>query len=31
MIRVAKPGTKLLITGETDNLVRKNYQKNPFL
>src|SRR5690625_869544 len=31
MIRVAKPGTKLLIVDETDQLVRKNYQKNPFL
>lgn len=31
MIRVAKPGTKLLIVDETDKLVRENYQKNPFI
>lgn len=31
MIRVAKPGTKIVIVDETDELVRKNYQKNPFL
>lgn len=31
MIRVAKPGTKLLIVDETDKLVRENYQRNPIL
>lgn len=31
MIRVAKPGTRLLIVDETDKLVKSNYQKNPFL
>jgi len=31
MIRVAKPGTKLLIVDETDKLVKENYQKNPFI
>jgi len=31
MIRVAKPGTKILIVDETDKLVRENYQKNPIL
>lgn len=29
MIRVAKPGTKILIVDETDKLVKDNYQKNP--
>jgi ubiquinone/menaquinone biosynthesis C-methylase UbiE len=31
MIRVAKPGTKLLIVDETDKLVKENYQKNIFI
>ncbi len=31
MIRVAKPGTKILIVDETDKLVKDNYQKNPAL
>ncbi len=31
MIRVAKPGTKLLIVDEMDKLVRESYQKNPIL
>ena len=31
MVRVAKPGTKLMIVDETDKLVRENYQKNPFI
>lgn len=31
MIRVAKPGTRLMIVDETDKLVREQYQKNPFI
>ena len=31
MIRVAKPGTKLLIVDETDKLVVEQYQKNMFI
>lgn len=31
MIRVAKPGTKIMIVDETNKLVQENYQKNPFL
>jgi len=31
MIRVAKPGTKLLIVDETERLIKENYQKNPFI
>ena len=31
MIRVAKPGIKIMIVDETDKLVRESYQKNPFL
>lgn len=31
MIRVAKPGTKLMIVDETEKLVRENYQKNPII
>lgn len=31
MIRVAKPGTKLLIVDETEKLIQENYQKNPFI
>jgi len=31
MIRVAKPGTKLLVVDETDKLVRESYQKNPLI
>jgi ubiquinone/menaquinone biosynthesis C-methylase UbiE len=31
MIRVAKPGIRLLIVGETDKLIRSNFQKNPFI
>ncbi|MFN8254935.1 MAG: methyltransferase domain-containing protein [Bacteroidales bacterium] len=31
MIRVAKPGTKLLIVDETEQLIKENYQKNPFI
>ncbi|MGC3979367.1 MAG: methyltransferase domain-containing protein [Paludibacteraceae bacterium] len=31
MIRVTKPGTKILIVDETDKLVKENYQKNPKL
>ena len=31
MIRVAKPGTKILIVDETERLIRDNYQKNPFI
>lgn len=30
MIRVAKPGTKILIADETEKLVKEVYQKNPF-
>jgi ubiquinone/menaquinone biosynthesis C-methylase UbiE len=31
MIRVSKPGTKILIVDETDKLVKESYQKNPAL
>jgi len=31
MIRVAKPGTKIVIVDETEKLVKDNYQKNPVL
>jgi ubiquinone/menaquinone biosynthesis C-methylase UbiE len=31
MIRVAKPGTKIVIVDETQKLVKDNYQKNPVL
>lgn len=30
MIRVAKPGTKIVIVDETDKAIRDNHQKNPF-
>jgi ubiquinone/menaquinone biosynthesis C-methylase UbiE len=29
MIRVAKPGTKLMIVDETEKVVKRNYEKNP--
>ncbi len=29
MIRVAKPGTKLMIVDETEKVVKQNYEKNP--
>lgn len=31
MIRVAKPGTKIVIIDETEELVRKQYRKMPFI
>jgi ubiquinone/menaquinone biosynthesis C-methylase UbiE len=31
MVRVAKPGTKILIVDETDKLVKQNYQRNPII
>ena len=30
MIRVAKPGTKILIVDETEKVVKQQYRKNPF-
>ena len=29
MIRVARPGTKIVIVDETEKVVRENYQRNP--
>ncbi len=31
MIRVANPGSRLMVVDETDKLIRENYQINPFL
>ena len=30
MIRVAKPGSKILVADETESVVANTYQKNPF-
>jgi ubiquinone/menaquinone biosynthesis C-methylase UbiE/uncharacterized protein YbaR (Trm112 family) len=30
MVRVAKPGTRLLVVDETEKVVREQYQRNPF-